>query len=55
MIVQGKKIEGDSSELKRWNERMNLYRKWILSHNLENVKAGDHVDACDTEYIWCKA
>lgn len=34
---------------------MGSYKAWIKQHVLENVKAGDKIDACDTEYIWCKA
>ena len=55
MIVQGKKDEGDHTEVKRWNERMVQYRSWTKKHILDTVKPGDKIDACDTEYIWCKA
>ena len=30
------------------------YNNWIESHNIGQVKAGDKVDVCDTEFIWCK-
>lgn len=31
------------------------YNQYIDSHKLHTVKAGDMIDVCDTEYIWCKA
>lgn len=31
------------------------YHQYILSHKLHHVKAGDMIDVCDTENIWCKA
>ena len=31
------------------------YKGWTKKHILDTVKAGDKIDACDTEYIWCKA
>lgn len=31
------------------------YKKWVVGHKLQSVKPGEQVDACDTEYIWCKA
>ena len=34
---------------------MDKYNEWIESHRLKEVKPGDKIDACDTEYIWCKA
>ena len=55
MIAYGKKLEGDSSDYVRWNERIQAYNKWVKSHIVDSVKAGEKVDACDTEYIWCKA
>lgn len=55
MIAYGKKQEGDSSDYIRWNERMQAYKKWVKNHVLESVKPGEKIDACDTEYIWCKA
>lgn len=55
MIIYGKKQEGDTSEIARWNERMQNYNKWIKGHRIDSIKPGEKVDACDTEYIWCKA
>ena len=55
MIAYGKKQEGDNSDYLRWNERMQAYTKWVKSHVIESVKPGEKIDACDTEYIWCKA
>ena len=34
---------------------MQAYTKWVKSHVIESVKPGEKIDACDTEYIWCKA
>ena len=55
MIVHGKKEEGHTEEMAKWQERNVSYQKWIESIKLRNVKVGEKIDACDTEYIWCKA
>ena len=55
MIVMGKKAQGQADEFNRWKDRMDKYQEWIQSHHLKEVKPGDKIDACDTEYIWCKA
>lgn len=55
MYVIGKNEQGDPEEFKRWVERTEKYTEWSKSARLGVVKVGDIIDACDTEYIWCKA
>jgi len=55
MVVQGKSDEGAPEELARWQERFSKYNEWQESSVLKSVNVGEKVDACDTEYIWCKA
>jgi hypothetical protein len=55
MIVMGRKNEGNYEEYERWQERMVKYKEWVESHQIKGVKPGEKIDACDTEYIWCKA
>lgn len=55
MHVEGKRKEGHSEEFNKWQERLLKYNEWIESSQLRSAKVGDIVDACDTEYIWCKA
>jgi len=55
MLVQGKKDLGAPEEYDKWYERITKYREWIKSQQLVSVKVGEQIDACDTEYIWCKA
>ena len=49
------KGESDQSELKRYEERAKHLIDWKDKQRVKEVKAGDKVDALDTEYIWCKA
>lgn len=44
-----------SEEYKRWQDRISKYQDWVNSHQIVSVKAGDKIDVCDTENIWCKA
>jgi len=55
MIVQARKESGDNESIKTWNERMKKYHEWVNSHKVTSVQAGEKLDVCDTEYIWCKA
>lgn len=55
MIVLAKKELGDNDEFDRWQERTQKYKEWIISHRVHLVKAGEKLDVCDTEHIWCKA
>lgn len=34
---------------------MTKYQVWLNSHVVTQVKAGEKIDVCDTENIWCKA
>ena len=34
---------------------MMKHHDYVASHTLFHVKAGDLIDVCDTENIWCKA
>ena len=31
------------------------HQEYVTSHKLQSVKAGEQIDVCDTENIWCKA
>ena len=55
MIMHGRKEEGNSDEFGKWQDRLTAYNKWTDSVKLKEVKVGEQVDACDTEFIWCKA
>mmetsp|Transcript_26382 Transcript_26382/g.40275 ORF Transcript_26382/g.40275 Transcript_26382/m.40275 type:complete len:135 (+) Transcript_26382:748-1152(+) len=55
MKVYSKKLTGNGEELERWQERITKYHKWLDGHRLTAVKAGERVDVCDTELIWCRA
>ena len=55
MMVVAKKEAGDPEEFQKWHERMRKYQEWVKSHRVHFVKAGQILDVCDTEYIWCKA
>jgi len=34
---------------------MKNHNTWLQNHKLANIKAGQVIDALDTEYVWCKA
>lgn len=55
MMVIAKKEQGDSEDFERWQERTHKYKEWINAHQVKSVKAGQKLDVCDTEHIWCKA
>ena len=64
MMVRLREEQGQSSiqeepeeavGVKRWEERIATFEKWVKSHKTDEVKAGDELDVRDTEYIWCKA
>lgn len=55
MMALAKKELGDNEEFERWQERTQKYKEWIISHRVHQVKAGDKLDVCDTEHIWCRA
>ena len=55
MMVLAKKDLGELDEYTRWEERMLKYQKWLESHKVDSVKAGDKLDVNDTENIWCRA
>ena len=44
-----------NEEFNRWKERNQKYLKWLSSHKVTDVNAGEQIDVCDTENIWCKA
>ena len=55
MMVLAKKDQGDSDDYERWKERTQKYKEWLSGHKVQSVKAGEKLDVCDTEHIWCKA
>lgn len=56
MMVISKKNDGESEDYDKWQERTKKYQEWISSHKVTHQpKAGDKLDVCDTENIWCKA
>jgi len=55
IYVHGKRQEGDNEVYTKWKERMEHYNQWVDTCRLKTVKVGQQIDACDTEYIWCKA
>lgn len=55
MMVIAKKDQGDLDDFERWQDRTLKYKEWIAAHKVKLVKAGQKLDVCDTEHIWCKA
>ncbi len=53
MVISCRTKEGH--DVVRWQERITNHFKWLTNHTLKEVRAGQVVDALDTEYIWCKA
>lgn len=48
-------LNESNEEFNRWKERNEKYLKWLSSHKVIDVNAGEQIDVCDTENIWCKA
>ena len=55
MMVFAKKEVGNSEDFDRWHDRIQKYQEWLNSHTLSSIKAGEKIDVCDTELIWCNA
>lgn len=55
MLLDSKRENGDDEEVRRLEERIKNHQKWVEKHRVIDVKAGDKLDALDTEHIWCSA